>query len=126
MNLLQETKDTLKENGKTIRDILWVGSENFYVDLIEFIEVADVEYDGSYGASEVAEDLIVVGKDWWLERHEYDGSEWWEFKTMPKKPDKKLKLKALTINQAENLGFEVSCGWEKLKKINGIQKGEIK
>lgn len=22
----------------------------------------------------------------WLERHEYDGSEWWEYKTMPTEP----------------------------------------
>jgi hypothetical protein len=36
--------------------------------------------------------IIVVGKDWWLERHEYDGSEWWEFKTMPDK-NKYLKSK---------------------------------
>lgn len=26
---------------------------------------------------------MVVGDDWWLERHEYDGSEWWEFKRLP-------------------------------------------
>jgi len=31
--------------------------------------------------------LTVAGDDWWLERHGYDGSEWWEFKTLPKKSE---------------------------------------
>ena len=39
-----------------------------------------------FGGAEVNENLFVVGADWWLERHEYDGSEWWEFKTLPTKP----------------------------------------
>ena len=29
---------------------------------------------------------VAVGDNWWLERAEYDGSEWWEFKTIPKEP----------------------------------------
>lgn len=31
----------------------------------------------------VATDLVLVGDDWWIERAEYDGSEWWEFKSIP-------------------------------------------
>ena len=30
--------------------------------------------------------LVVVGKDFWLERNNYDGSEWWEFKQVPVEP----------------------------------------
>ena len=30
---------------------------------------------------------MVVGNNWWLERHEYDGSEWWEYKQFPVKPE---------------------------------------
>jgi len=45
-----------------------------------------VEYDSGYGATKVAKDLVIVGEDWWLERCEYNGSEWWEFKTLPVKP----------------------------------------
>lgn len=38
-----------------------------------------------------ATDLIVCGKNWWLERHEYDGAEWWEFKEYRSKPSRELK-----------------------------------
>jgi hypothetical protein len=31
--------------------------------------------------------LEIVGDDWWLERHEYDGAEWWEYKTKPSMPE---------------------------------------
>ena len=30
-----------------------------------------------------------------------------------------MELKALTVNQAYKLDFDVSCGWETLKRING-------
>lgn len=121
INLLDETKEILQNCNKKIEDIKWVGNEEFYFDIDEFIKIADVEYDRGYGASEVAHDLLVVGNNWWLERHEYVGSEWWEYKEIPKKPNKKIELKALTIKQACDLGFHVSCGWENLKRINNIK-----
>ena len=49
----------------------------------DFIEHANFEYNDGYGIEEINTDLILVGKDFWLERHEYDGSEWWEYKSMP-------------------------------------------
>ena len=58
MNLLQETVNDLKENGKTPADVRWVGRES-----------------------------VNAKCSWWLERAEYDGSEWWEFKTAPAEPD---------------------------------------
>lgn len=119
MNLLKETNEILKKYNKTLNDINWVGSTNNFVDVNEFIKIADVEYDSGYGAPEVAENLLIVGVDWWLERHEYDGSEWWEYKSIPIKPNNKFRLKALTIDQAEKLNFNVSCGWESLERING-------
>lgn len=84
------------------------------------MKLADTDYDNSYGATEVADDLIIVGENWWLERHEYDGAEWFEFKEMPLKPEDKIDLKAITVIQAKKLGFDVSCGWESLNGINGI------
>jgi len=87
MNLLKETVEVLKANGKKPEDVKWCGSSKFgWFSWSEFTRVADVEYDNGFGASEVAIDLVIVGKDWWLERGEYDGSEWWEFKTLPSKP----------------------------------------
>lgn len=86
-NLKTETINRLVANDKTLEDIRWVGCRKYEISVELFLVLADQEYDAGYGGSEVADDLLVVGDDWWLERHEYDGSEWWEFKTLPKRPD---------------------------------------
>ncbi len=86
-NLLLETKQVLEENGKSINDIVWVGCKDFEIPLASFLTLSDEEYDSGYGGNEVPIDLVIVGNDWWLERGEYDGAEWWEFKTLPKRPD---------------------------------------
>ena len=110
VNLLEETIEVLKSKGKDEKDVMWVGSRDgkYAISWEEFKKIADIEYDCKFGAQEIAEDLVVVGKDWWLERHEYDGSEWWEFKTLPRKqrnPKKFTKVKA-------------RIGWESLDEIN--------
>ena len=85
-NLLKETLEALWQHGKKSSDVKWCGTENGWCTWDEFAAVADVEYESGYGATKVAKDLVIVGEDWWLERREYDGSEWWEFKTLPTKP----------------------------------------
>jgi hypothetical protein len=85
-NLLQETNEILKENKKSWQEVKWVGCRDFQIPIALFKDLANKEYDDGYGAQEVATDLLVVGNNWWLERHEYDGSEWWEFKELPKEP----------------------------------------
>lgn len=86
INLWKETIEVLNRYGKNEADIIWVGGTDFRITLENFKTVADKEYDNGFGAPEVATDLIVVGKDFWLERHEYDGSEWWEYKSHPQMP----------------------------------------
>lgn len=122
INLLDETREVLENNNKTINDINWVGNKKIYFDVCEFFKVANVEYDNDYGSPKVAQDLLVVGDNWWLERHEYDGAEWWEYKEIPLKPNAKIELKALTVGQAKKLGFDVSIGWENLKRLNNIKE----
>lgn len=95
MNLLAETEFNLEVHNKTLNDVEWIGCPTFEVNKEQFIELANVEYDDGFGAPEVATDLLVVGSGWWLERHEYDGSEWWEFKEEPKRPAETRKIKAL-------------------------------
>ena len=85
-NLLKETLEALWQHGKKSGDVKWCGTENGWCTWDEFAAVADVEYDSGYGATKVAKDFVIVGEDWWLERREYDGSTWWEFKTLPVKP----------------------------------------
>lgn len=90
--LLDETIYALSNSGKSALNVLWVGSRNgkYALSWEEFTQISQVVYDSGYGGQEIATDLVVVGEDWWLERGEYDGSEWWEFKTTPKRqPDAK-------------------------------------
>lgn len=84
-NLLQETIEILSEHNKTPYDVRWVGSIDgeYEITWLRFTQIANFEYDHGYGAQLIADDLVVVGDDWWLERHDYDGSEWWEYKELP-------------------------------------------
>lgn len=95
VNLKNSTLTVLRHYGKLPSDIKWVGCTSFKIPIEEFWELADRQYDAGYGHAEVAEDLLVVGENWWLERHEYDGSEWWEYKKLPKEPEKIISIPTL-------------------------------
>lgn len=87
VNLKRETELMLKNYDKGIDDIVWIGQKDKYrVSNRHMLNYFDVEYDNSYGNSEIPLDLVVVGADWWLERNEYNGSEWWEYMTLPQPP----------------------------------------
>lgn len=105
-NLLIETLECLRSNGKSEHDVLWCGNREFCFRWSVFAKLANRKYDNGYGGNEVASDLLVVGKDFWLERHEYDGSEWWEYKEYPTKPE--------IICEPEDL----FCGHQDLKQQN--------
>ena len=83
-NLYEETVGTLERYGKSIEDVVAVQGDEFAISLDDFIELAKkLDYDSGYGAAHVAMDLVIIGDGWWLERREYDGSEWWEFCKAP-------------------------------------------
>jgi hypothetical protein len=86
MNLLKETLEMLSTHKKLPEDVQWVGSDDgkYAVDWHAFEAMADIEYSNGYGGQEIVGDLVVVGPDWWLARHEYDGAEWWEFRSLPR------------------------------------------
>lgn len=113
MNLLKETIEELKEHNLTVKDIVAVQGEKFGVSVDKFLELADTNYDNGYGSPKVAEDLVVIGKDWWFERHEYDGREWWEFKKVPDILPIRSNINALTVGQTGQWG-----GWETLESLN--------
>ncbi len=113
-SLLKETIEAFTSEGKKEEDVLWVGlhscgdEKNYHwscrttvgqklvlkkTSWEAFKKVADFLYDDGYGAIEVNETLIIVGDNWWLERHEYDGSEWWKFKTLPGQPSESFEIK---------------------------------
>ena len=83
-NLLRETKEILAKHNLTLDDIRFIKTSHgdFYPSNggRTFL---NVEYDNGFGTNEIDLDLMIVGDDWWLERHEYDGSECWKFKRLP-------------------------------------------
>lgn len=105
MNLLKETEEVLREHGKTFDDVLWIGGNEFTISIEDFKKLADVEYNNGFGAPEVAVDLVVVGRDWWLERTVYDGAEDWAFKTLPEKPEEERKIKRVVNSMSEWAGL---------------------
>lgn len=113
MNLLKETIDTLNEYGRTENDVCWVGNKDIWFDFEHFKQIANQVYDSGFGSQQVATDLLVVGENWWLERHEYDGSEWWEFKELPNKPSIHNKVKTV-----------IGGMWEGLEEINDNYEAE--
>jgi len=120
MNLLKDTLEILRSAKRKEGDVLWVGNNKFWFTWNEFKKLAkNADFDGGYGAQEVAVDLIIVGKDFWMTRGEYDGSEWWEYHKYPTKPPRKIRLTALTVHQSKH---DPSCGWENLTTLNFGEK----
>jgi hypothetical protein len=104
LTLLEETIDILKTNKRKVTDIKWVGSSDgkFAISWNKFIEIANFKYNNGYGSEEIIKDLVVVGKDFWLERHEYDGSEWWEYKSIPIRTKNAKKFTKVRTEQYES------------------------
>jgi hypothetical protein len=102
-NLLEETKEKLEESYKSPKDVLWVGTSDGSEATTweEFEKMADFEYNNGYGIEEIKMDLVVVGNGWWLERYEYDGSEWWEYKEPPKLQENHKELARIKVTLEE-------------------------
>lgn len=106
--LLAETMDMLEQHGKSGDDVEWIGAALDYHQKEwavgtwnDFIKLAaKIKYDSGYGGNEIRGSLVIVGKDWWLERGEYDGSEWWEFKRLPTKPTEYVPLRTSDIMES--------------------------
>ncbi len=86
-NLLHDTIIALADENLGQDHVFWVGIGDKYCTWDEFSKIAkDCWYDRGLGIQYINGGLKIVGRDWWMERHEYDGSESWQFKTMPTKP----------------------------------------
>lgn len=107
-NLWEETLKKLVDNEKTFEDVLFIQGDDFGITKENFETVAkNTEYDSGYGAQHVATDLVLVGEDWWIERAEYDGAEWWEFKSIP--------VRSKYMKNVTNLGRGM---WDTLEEMN--------
>jgi hypothetical protein len=117
MNLLEETIEDIKSSGHTEKDIIFIGSEQsgHSCSWEEFKTLADIEYDCGFGAQEIATDLIIAfedGSKMW--RHEYDGSERWEYSKPFKMPKELKPIARLTFD---------GCMWETLEDIQSAKQG---
>jgi hypothetical protein len=98
INLFQETVEFLVYLGKTPKDVKFVfnGGNNTYNTWEWFEKNANFEYDNfpkpkaGMGVT-LNSQLKIVGDNWWLERFEYEGSEYW---TIMRLPSIEGKLKA--------------------------------
>jgi len=86
INLYQEIKNNLKSIRYSESDILYVscidkkGITKCFEskDFLEFCK--NINYEGGYGTIEISQTLKIVFKDGsFLERREYDGSEYFEY-----------------------------------------------
>lgn len=111
-NLLKEIIDILEQNNKSESDVLWCGDETRYFTWEHFKSISNKEYDNCFCGAEVLE-IKIVGSDFWLERYEYDGSEWWEYKVLPKKPEKEFNVISVFVNKLnswlDDLGKDYYC-----------------
>lgn len=93
INFFYEIVEALKEHDKSINDIQWIGSDIAIFDTESFLNWSkNFDYDNGYGGNVIPLDIVVVGTDWWLERAEYDGYEWWEYKKQPDKKDRVILI----------------------------------
>lgn len=63
----------------------------------EFLQKLDFDYDAGYGGQELYGIVWLMEENTWLERGEYDGSEWWHYQECPPIP-KELKKEHSQIN----------------------------
>jgi hypothetical protein len=88
-NLLSETIVAIDRAHQWIENIVYIGSpaHHFAATWAEFMQVSDFSYDNGYGSARIPEELVILFRDnSWLERGEYDGAEWWQFKKPPAIP----------------------------------------
>ena len=99
-NALAELKAILDVNGISFNDLdcaniyvnTWNMERQFVFDskkdsvnvLTDFLK--EIDYKPGFGRQELYGEIL-TNRNSWIERGEYDGSEWWEYKTIPTKED---------------------------------------
>lgn len=111
--LLDETNEAIAFAKKAPEDVAWVGTREFKIKggWARFCELAKIEYDAGFGSAHIARDLLVVFKDGtYLERREYDGSEWWEYVPVLTEPEKEAEVLTLTNSESTELAYLQTLG----------------
>lgn len=105
LNILERTKSVIKcAVIRTERDSYWDDDDDYVKpapihlkerytpeEYKEFLQKLNFEYDAGYGGQELFGMVWLMEDNTWLERSEYDGSEWWSYRYCPSIP---IELKA--------------------------------
>ena len=85
-NAREELLRVLDSIGKTLSDISWMlvykAKYSEISDAFTTTDQLDFSYDSGYGGQELF-GIVHFHDGTWLDRGEYDGSEWWEYITPP-------------------------------------------
>ena len=100
--IVQFGDDYLEKNEKYVLPLLYTQEE--YDD---FLKKINKEYDAGYGGQELF-GVIVCENGVWMDRGEYDGSEWWNTHIYP--------------NLAETFGEKEALKYERFKKLKRIDE----
>lgn len=88
INFKDDTLKTLNYYKKSKDDVVFVTDGQKYCTFDDFLKnIGNYKYDDNWCGPYINLNLKIVGYNWWLERHEYDGSECWKFKTTPTQPE---------------------------------------
>lgn len=95
-NALEELKEVLEKNNKTTDNIIAIrvileSPKNDDIAIYTLEDLKDVNYDDGFGSQNLYGIILLDDNDW-LERVEYDGSEWWECRRNPHLNDDLLDL----------------------------------
>ena len=71
-------------------------------DVVQDIKDLDFQYDNGFGIQWLTGTIWMVNGDW-IERGEYDGSEWWEYKKCPLIPESFDEIKAVITSTAGDI-----------------------
>ena len=82
MNFLKETETKIFASGHSIKDVMFIGTEDgkFRIAWWKFVEMANFDYDSGFGIQEIPSLIVYFKDNTYMFRNEYDGSEWWEYK----------------------------------------------
>ena len=125
VNLLEETREILEKHDLSLDDVVWVGTRNVEIPFEIFLKLADREYNNNHRIAQVAADLVICGDTWWLERWECNGSEGWNFKTSPQRPDNTI-VPQRTMDEysvPEALNAQYDSEWNKKSMENRNRNG---
>jgi hypothetical protein len=97
LSTLERAKSSIKCATLTVGREYWEEATKNIINLKEgyskkeyeeFLNRLDFEYDNGYGGQELYGIVWLMEENTWLERGEYDGSEWWEYNKCPKIPER--------------------------------------